>query len=153
MSSFINPAEVIRRMIMRQGKVLKYSQFCNMQTCYFIICLLKMPVIVNTGITLLIHVYKVVVSFQCCWVSTTRMIINTDEIINKQAEISFLWRCISTFTAHHVQIPGKLWIRAIYSLPDQIALVAVMKLKAFFSSFTSPFNWSANRVPSTVSSL
>ena len=49
-----------------------------------------MPVIVNTGITLLIHVYKVEVSFQCCWVSTTRIIINTAEIINKQAEISFL---------------------------------------------------------------
>ena len=45
-------------------------------------------------------------------------------------------RGITKFTAYPVQIPGKLWIWAIYSIPDQISVVAVMKLKAFFYSFT-----------------
>ena len=72
---------------------MKYSQFCNMQTCYYIICLLNLPVIVNTGITFLFHVCTVGVCSECCWVSTTR----TAEIINKQVEISFLWQCISAW--------------------------------------------------------
>ena len=141
------------RMITRQGKVLKYSQLCNMQTYYFIICLLKLPVIVNTGITLLIHVYTVGVSSQCCWVSTTHIIINTAEIINKQAEISLLRRCISA------------WDYQVYSssCTDPWQTVDMSHLQPTrpnlgsgcheAKSFFLFFHWSANRVPSTVSSL
>ena len=120
---------------------------------YFIICLLNLPVIVNTGITHLIHVSTVGVSSLCCWVSTTCIIINTAEIINKQAETSFLWQCISA------------WDYQVYSssCTDPRQTVDMSHLQPTrpnlgsgcheAKSFFLFFHWSANRVPSTVSSL